>query len=67
VNFREFRTLKRGVWRVLEGWEKVSRLEVQRKDDVEQRVLETLLERGIQVRGAVISFFNDIICNCIIS
>ena len=46
-----------------EGWEKVSRLEVQRKDDLEQREsLETLLEREIQVRGAVISCFNNIIC-----
>jgi len=60
---REFRTLKRGVRRVSEGWEKVSRLEVQRKDDLEQREsLETLLEREIQVRGAVISCFNNIIC-----
>ena len=61
---REFRTLKRGVRRVLKGWEKVSRLEIQRKDDLEQKEsLETLLERGIQVRGVAISCFNDIICN----
>jgi len=62
VNFRV--AAIQGVQNPKEGWEKVSRLEVQRKDDFEQREsLETLLEQGIQVRRVVISCFNDIICN----
>jgi len=61
-----FRTLKTELRRVLEGWKECSRMEIKweinygvRKDS------KSTFGARIPGEGAAISYFSDIICNCL--